>query len=91
MLRRAEIVVRGRVQGVYFRYATKRMADDFNVTGRVRNRGDGSVEIVCEGDDKDIARLVEWCNRGPQDASVERVDVAWRAHEGEFTDFRITY
>jgi acylphosphatase len=91
MLRRAEILVRGVVQGVYFRYNTKRKADDFNVKGRVSNRSDGSVEVICEGDEEDIARLVEWCNKGPQGAAVQRVDVTWRAHSGEFIDFRIAY
>lgn len=91
MLRRAEILVTGLVQGVYFRYNTKRKADEFKVTGVVRNLVDGGVEVICEGDEKDISRLLDWCNRGPQGAVVERVDVMWRAYHGEFDGFRIAY
>lgn len=91
MLRRAEIVVRGLVQGVFFRHNTKRKAEELNIKGYVRNLRDGGVEVVCEGAEEDISRLVEWCGKGPPGARVERVDVAWGAHTGEFTDFRITY
>ena len=91
MLRRAEILVRGVVQGVYFRYTAKRKADEFSVKGVVRNLSDGGVQVICEGAEEDIARLLDWCKRGPAGAVVEHVDVAWGTHKGEFTDFRIAY
>ena len=91
MLRRAEILVRGLVQGVFYRYNTKRKADELRLTGGVRNLRDGRVKVICEGTEEDIVRLVEWCKRGPQGAVVEHVDVAWKDYVGEFKDFRIFY
>ena len=66
MIRRARIVVTGIVQGVFYRYSTKRKADELGLAGTVRNLPDGSVEIVCEGDEKEIERLIEWCRQGPR-------------------------
>ncbi len=91
MLRRAEILVKGLVQGVFYRYNTKKKADEFHLGGVVKNLRDGRVEVICEGAEENIARLVEWCKRGPQGAIVERVDVTWKDCLGEFKDFRITY
>ena len=91
MMRRAEIRVTGLVQGVSYRYYAKRKADEFRLTGGVRNLRDGRVEVICEGTDEDIGKLIEWCRRGPQGAVVEHVDVAWKEYTGEFRDFSILY
>lgn len=91
MDQRARIIVKGIVQGVFFRDSARRKAKEFHITGFVRNRPDGSVEIVCEGTDDAIKRLIEWSGRGPQNAYVEHVDVEWEAHVGEFRDFRIVH
>jgi len=89
MLRRAEILVKGLVQGVFYRYATKGEADALRLTGSVRNLSDGRVEVVCEGAEENINRLIAWCERGPQGAIVKGVTVSWKEYTGEFTDFRI--
>jgi acylphosphatase len=91
MMRRAEILVRGLVQGVFYRYNTKRKADEFHLTGGVRNLRDGRVEIICEGTEENIGKLIEWCKRGPQGAVVEHVDVIWKEYTGEFKEFPILY
>jgi acylphosphatase len=91
MMRRAEILVRGFVQGVFYRHTTRKKADEFHLTGSVRNLEDGRVEVICEGAEADIGRLVEWCRRGPQGAIVEHVDVLWKEYTGEFEAFRILY
>ncbi len=91
MMRRAEILVRGLVQGVSFRYSTKVKADELNLTGSVKNLRDGRVEVVSEGDEKEISKLIDWCRHGPRGAIVEHVDVAWKEHTGEFKDFRIMF
>ncbi len=67
------MVVRGRVQGVGFRYATINRAVDLGVNGWVRNRSDGSVEIVAQGTADALAALEEWCQRGPAAARVTEV------------------
>ena len=73
--RRVHIVVRGRVQGVFFRASTLERAQELGLRGWVRNRPDGAVEIVAEGDEAAVASLVDWCHHGPPSARVESVDV----------------
>jgi acylphosphatase len=91
MTRRAEILVRGLVQGVFYRHSTKRKAEEFHLTGGVRNLRDGRVEVICEGPEEAIGKLIEWCRHGPQGAVVEHVDVTWKEYTGEFKEFRIFY
>ncbi len=91
MIRRARIVVKGTVQGVFYRYSTKQAADGLRLAGTVRNRPDGSVEVVAEGDEKDVGKLIEWCKRGPRGAFVESTDVEWEESAGVFEDFSIVY
>lgn len=90
-MRRVRIRIFGRVQGVNFRYNTKKIAERLGVKGWVRNCEDGSVEAVFEGRKKAIEKLVNWCYRGPVLARVERVEVEEEEYKGEFRDFRIIY
>ena len=83
------LFVRGRVQGVYFRASTQREARRLGLTGWVKNRQDGAVEILAEGEEDGLKDLIGWANRGPSAARVERVDVRWRGFVGDFSDFRI--
>ena len=68
------MVVHGRVQGVFFRDATQRRARQEGVSGWVRNRADGTVEAVFEGDPVAVERLVRFCEQGPRGAEVEHVE-----------------
>ena len=70
------VVVRGRVQGVGFRYAMVAAAQARGVTGWVRNRRDGSVEALVQGDAEAVESVIAWCRRGPPAAQVSGVDVA---------------
>ena len=88
-LKQVQLVVRGRVQGVYFRAATQREARRLGLTGWVRNRSDGCVEIFAEREEDGLKDLIAWSNRGPSAARVERVDVRWRSYVGDHPDFRI--
>ena len=67
------VVVCGRVQGVGYRISMREAADDLRVTGWVRNRRDGTVEAVVQGDDDQVERMVAWCRRGPLGARVTTV------------------
>ncbi|HEV2865409.1 MAG TPA: acylphosphatase [Allosphingosinicella sp.] len=67
--------VHGSVQGVFYRAWTVETARALGLSGWVRNRRDGSVEIVAAGPEEALARLVEACRRGPPSAQVERIDV----------------
>jgi acylphosphatase len=88
---RAHVFVSGRVQGVFFRYETKRLAVRFRVCGWARNLFDGRVEAVFEGEKDNVERLVEFCRRGPPGARVENVEVVWEDYKGEFEEFGIRY
>jgi acylphosphatase len=82
------VIVRGRVQGVYFRGATEVEAAAAGVSGWVRNRADGSVEAVFEGAPEAVAALVEFCRRGPRPARVEQIECFEEAPEG-LRSFRV--
>jgi acylphosphatase len=69
------VIVRGTVQGVFFRASCQQEARRLGATGWVANRPDGSVEAVFEGPDDVVSQLVEWCRKGPPRASVSGVDV----------------
>ena len=87
--RRMHVLIKGAVQGVYFRYNTLKKAGEYHLTGWVRNRADGSVEMVCEGMEDDINKMVLWCNHGPERAYVTEVETEWREYAGEFNAFEI--
>ncbi len=69
-MRRVRVIVSGQVQGVGFRYHTRRVADRLGVTGWVRNLPDGTVEVEAEGDEKSVEDLVAWLADGPAGAQV---------------------
>ena len=74
--------VYGRVQGVFFRDSLRERARAHGVSGWVRNRSDGAVEAVLEGDANHVERVVRFCETGPPHARVERVDVCDEVPEG---------
>ena len=74
---RAHVIVCGRVQGVFFRYETRQVADSLDLYGWVKNNYDGTVEAVFEGERSRVERALEWCKRGPHHAVVEKVDIEW--------------
>lgn len=81
-------MVDGRVQGVWFRESCRREADAGGVGGWVRNRADGCVEAVFEGEALAVERLVAWCRQGPPRATVTSVAVHEEPPEGEVV-FRV--
>jgi acylphosphatase len=82
-LKRARVLVRGHVQGVFFRDSVRRLAVEHGVAGWVCNRPDGSVEAVFEGSPEDVGKLVEYAREGPRGATVESVDVTGEEPRGE--------
>ena len=91
MMKRIRIIVRGIVQGVFYRYSTQKKANEYDLAGWVRNMPDGKVEIVCEGTEANIKKLIEWCRKGPDGAHVEGIETRWEEYTGEFRAFEITY
>ncbi len=85
---RRRVLVSGRVQGVFFRDSCRRKAEELAVSGWVRNRSDGTVEAVFEGDPGAVAAMVGWCRAGPPRARVDSVEVSDEEPLGE-TGFRV--
>ena len=77
------MVVHGRVQGVFFRDATREAAEARGVAGWVRNREDGTVEAAFEGEPAAVEEMVEFCRRGSESARVERVEEREEEPRGE--------
>jgi acylphosphatase len=73
MIRSYKITVKGKVQGVGYRYNAQAMAHKLNLTGFVRNQFDESVLTHAEGEEENIHRFIEWCNTGPRLAEVSEV------------------
>lgn len=91
MKTRAHVLVEGRVQGVYYRSYTLDAARALGVTGWVRNRRDGRVEAVFEGDEEAVRKMVQWCWKGSPSSRVTNVEVNWEKPTGEFEDFSVIY
>ncbi|WP_415879724.1 acylphosphatase [Methylomonas sp. TEB] len=83
------IIVKGRVQGVYFRAYTQKQAVKLNIKGFVRNLADGSVEIIGNGHPDDLQKLVAWCHKGPILAKVSEVIINPHALSEHFELFEI--
>ena len=77
----ARIIVRGKVQGVWFRASAQQAANNLGLAGWARNCADGSVEIHAEGDKSGVEQFISWCHRGPALAEVSSVGLEWVASE----------
>lgn len=86
---RAHVVFRGTVQGVFFRVNARRCAMARGLTGWVKNRRDGSVEAVFEGEEGSVKAAIDWCSTSQPHARVEGKSVEFSAATGEFGDFSI--
>jgi acylphosphatase len=90
MLQTISIVVKGKVQGVYYRQSTKRQAIEFGLTGRVKNMPDGSVHVIATGNTEQLNKLILWCKAGPSNAIVTDLIIE-ELPPLFFTDFIITH
>lgn len=84
------IIVKGKVQGVFFRATAKKQADELNVKGVIKNMPNGDVYIEAEGDSEKIYSFVEFCNEGPPEAIVEKVEKKEIKFKN-YTSFEIIY
>ena len=87
--KRLEIVVNGRVQGVWFRASARDEALRLGLRGWVSNLADGRVAAVLEGEGYPLRQMLAWCQVGPPGACVEQVDARWETATNEFEDFSI--
>ena len=75
ILSRVHVQIYGRVQGVFFRQTTLEMAKKNNITGYVRNKLNGTVEALFEGEEDNVSRMIEFSHHGPPSASVQGVEI----------------
>jgi len=88
---RVHVLIEGRVQGVFFRAATRDEARARGLQGWVRNLADGRVEALFEGDKPVVENMLAWCRKGPPYAYVDRVEEDWQPYQGDLIDFRVVY
>jgi acylphosphatase len=86
---RATVRIKGMVQGVNFRYFTRRTALEHHLTGWVRNLPSGDVEAIFEGKESDVRKVLDWCRQGPSAARVEEILIDWEDYRGEFESFDV--
>ena len=88
MLTSVHLIVRGLVQGVWFRAGTREQALKLGLCGWAKNCPDGTVEIHAEGEKESLEKLIEWCRTGPSVAVVSSLDIEWVEPQG-LTTFEI--
>jgi acylphosphatase len=86
-----DIIISGRVQGVFFRSTMKSVADRAGAKGWVRNAEDGSVEALVQGRIDEIEKVVKWCQVGPEKAIVDSVKVKKTDCRETYRNFAILY
>ena len=88
---RAEMVISGMVQGVFYRASAQEEARRLGLTGEVRNLPSGEVQAIAEGPKEQIEAFIAWCRRGPPSAQVEDVKVRWAEPRGDYRTFRVAH
>jgi acylphosphatase len=88
---RLHVLIEGRVQGVFFRAATRDEAGALGLAGWVRNLADGRVEAIFEGERPALEKLLAWCRRGPPYAYVDHLEVEWQTYLGDLADFHVVH
>ena len=90
-MKRVKIIVSGNVQGVGYRHAARNVAEEIGVYGYVMNLYNGDVELVVEGEDSAVARMILWSNQGPYGAEVSDQKIEEQSYQGEFQDFTVKH
>ena len=86
-----QAIIYGRVHGVFFRDFVSRQAARIGLTGYVRNLLDGTVEVLAEGERKQLEELVGYLKVGPPAARVEKVVTNWSEYTGKYSSFNVRY
>lgn len=84
---RLQVLISGRVQGVFYRGSAEAVARQLGLAGWVRNLPDGRVELLAEGPREALEQLRTWCQHGPPEARVSGIEAHWGEATGEFTGF----
>lgn len=89
MIKHLNIKIFGRVQGVFFRYSAKDVADSFGINGFIRNEADGTVYMEAEGEESGLDEFLKWCKQGPEMAIIEKVEFNFSDSVQNFSGFNI--
>jgi len=91
MKSRIHVIIKGHVQGVFFRSNTQKQAKKLNLTGWVKNLPNGTVKLIAEGEKEKLKELISFCKEGPSSARVDDIDVEWKEYKDEFDRFSVRY
>jgi len=89
MKKSVKLIVKGSVQGIFYRQFCKEEADKLGVKGFVRNLDSGDVELLLEGDNDEVDMIVKLCRQGPKHSVIRDVQVEERNWTGEFKGFKV--
>ena len=84
-----KIIIKGRVQGVSYRYFTLKQAQTFNISGWVKNEDNGDVRAYAEGDRESLDQFIKYLKRGPVFARVDDVNLNWESEDKTYNEFNI--
>jgi len=90
-MKRIKLIIKGRVQGIFYRKITQKTAISLGIIGYVRNLPDGSVEVVAEAPEQKLKELIGFCRKGPERAVVTNIQIQFSEPKNEFTTFSIRY
>jgi len=90
-MKRIHLIIRGKVQGVFYRDNTQKKASELNLKGYVKNLPNGTVEAVAEGSEDKLAKLIEFCKNNPGYSNVSKVDVKEEKPANEFESFEVRF
>jgi len=88
---RKHVLIKGNVQGVFFRANVQSLASEIGITGWIKNLPDGDVEAVFEGEEDSVGKIILFCKKGPIGSKVDDVVIKDENFIGEFKDFKIIY
>ena len=83
------LIIKGKVQGVYFRASAKDVADEIGIKGWVKNTEEGNVEAMVSGNNDQVQKFIEWCRTGPRRAIVHHVDIIHKEEDESFSAFHV--
>ena len=90
-MKRAHVFYSGRVQGIGFRYTAQNIAENLGVYGWVKNLEDGRVEIVAEGEEKNLKEFLDKILKGPLGRYIKDMELSWETPTSEFNDFDVRF
>lgn len=83
------ILIEGRLQGINFRYHTQQQAQKLGVTGFIRTLSDGRTEIVVQGDENQVTKMLDWCQQEPQSSQIKTILYRYDEQTEQFSDFAV--